>query len=147
MARKDVIAELQQILIERHRKLVNSLTGNNSSLREMGAEGGGDEVDFAIDSIQDEICSRVAEAESRELAHIQSALERIKEGTYGKCEACNKNIPLPRLQALPFATLCVDCKRQVEEGTMVVQTNQDWSHIPDGPPLDGIRLSEMDFNG
>lgn len=43
---------------------------------------------------------------------IQRALEKLDEGTYGKCESCGKEIPAERLEAVPAATLCVDCKQK-----------------------------------
>ena len=147
MARKDVHAELRLILLQRRQTLVSSLRGDKSLLNEMAQHACGDEIDFALDSTQDEIYSRLAEAESRELAHIQYALEKMNEGTYGKCESCECQIPKARLEALPFSTLCVECKRRVETGVINIQTGNDWSHIDDRKPLDGVRLSEMDFNG
>lgn len=45
-------------------------------------------------------------------ADIERALEKIDEGTYGKCESCGKEIPAERLEAVPAATLCVDCKQK-----------------------------------
>lgn len=45
----------------------------------------------------------------KQLAEISSALERIKNGTYGKCENCNNEIPLERLRAYPSAKNCLDC--------------------------------------
>jgi RNA polymerase-binding transcription factor DksA len=44
---------------------------------------------------------------SQELAE---ALERVREGTYGMCQACGRRIPRRRLQALPTARLCVPCQ-------------------------------------
>ncbi|HEY8741639.1 MAG TPA: TraR/DksA C4-type zinc finger protein [Chloroflexota bacterium] len=46
---------------------------------------------------------------------IDHALERIANGTYGKCERCGKPIPLPRLEALPFSTLCIEDKAKEEQ--------------------------------
>lgn len=43
---------------------------------------------------------------------LTSALKRIDEGTYGKCERCGQEIPFERLEARPAATLCVACKQQ-----------------------------------
>ena len=62
------------------------------------------------------ISSQLAEVESRELASIDLALENIRQGTYGKCAACNKSIPMARLNALPYAVLCIDCQRAAETG-------------------------------
>jgi len=42
------------------------------------------------------------------------AKDRIREGTYGLCEECGSRIPLRRLQAMPTATLCVECQERRE---------------------------------
>jgi RNA polymerase-binding transcription factor DksA len=47
---------------------------------------------------------------SGRLAEIDGALERIADGTYGVCGSCSGTIPPRRLEALPFATLCVQCQ-------------------------------------
>jgi DnaK suppressor protein len=44
-------------------------------------------------------------------ADLVHALERIEQGTYGKCERCGKEIPPERLEALPTARLCMACKQ------------------------------------
>jgi DnaK suppressor protein len=49
------------------------------------------------------------------LDQIDGALERIEEGTYGQCEECGGKIPKPRLEAIPYAALCVQCASQQEE--------------------------------
>ncbi len=145
MARKDVLRRLREILLQRRQALVQALAGDKSLLRQMARQSGGDEIDFALDSTHDEIYSRLAEAESRELAHIQYALEKMDEGSYGKCEACNCNIPQARLEALPYATLCVECKRKVESGIIAASPHGNWSHVEDGQPVDSVRLSDLDF--
>lgn len=43
------------------------------------------------------------------LGKVQNALRRIESGGYGICERCGKSIPLERLDALPYSTMCVDC--------------------------------------
>ena len=48
------------------------------------------------------------------LADINEALERIDNGTYGVCTNCGKQIAPERLEARPWATLCIDCQRQRE---------------------------------
>lgn len=48
------------------------------------------------------------------LSNIDEALERLDRGEYGVCERCRRPIPLARLQAIPYAKLCVECARQVE---------------------------------
>lgn len=56
------------------------------------------------------------ENEARVLAAIDAALRRIDEGTYGNCERCGSQIEPERLEALPWATLCIDDKRREEQG-------------------------------
>ena len=114
MARKDAILGLRQVLLKRRDALRQALAGDLSLLRELSDHTGGDVVDAALDSAQDEICSQLAEVESRELAQIESALDRMREGRYGVCDDCNKAIPLARLQALPYATSCILCQRETE---------------------------------
>jgi RNA polymerase-binding protein DksA len=43
------------------------------------------------------------------LHKVENALKRIDEGTYGTCESCGSEIPLARLEVLPYATMCVTC--------------------------------------
>jgi len=74
----------------------------------------GDSADLAFDSGSEEVASQLAELESRELAQIERALAKLKQGTYGLCEGCAKKIPVARLNALPFSTTCVDCQREME---------------------------------
>jgi len=50
------------------------------------------------------------------LAGIDAALKRIEEGTYGTCAGCGTEIPEGRLEANPWASLCIDCKRRAEGG-------------------------------
>ena len=42
--------------------------------------------------------------------------KRIEDGTYGTCENCGQAIDVERLEAMPWATLCIDCKRKAERG-------------------------------
>jgi len=115
MGRNDAISNMKEILLKRRDALRKALAGDLSLLTELRNQSGGDMVDAALDSAQDEICSQLAEVESRELASIEKALERMREGEFGTCEACATNIPLPRLQALPYATYCINCQREAEK--------------------------------
>jgi DnaK suppressor protein len=50
------------------------------------------------------------------LASIDAALRRIEEGTYGSCETCGRPISEERLEAIPYARQCIECKRKGERG-------------------------------
>lgn len=49
------------------------------------------------------------------LQKVNEALERIENGTYGICEMCGLPIPEERLEALPYANLCISCKQKEEQ--------------------------------
>lgn len=50
-----------------------------------------------------------------DLERIDGALSRIREGNYGICAGCGRVIPSRRLEALPFATLCVACQSKADK--------------------------------
>ena len=50
----------------------------------------------------------------RLLAQVEDALERFEQGTYGICERCGAEIDPARLEALPYATLCLRCQQRLE---------------------------------
>jgi DnaK suppressor protein len=135
------IAKIQKILLRRRDALRQTLAGELSTLKQFKK---GDEVDVAIDSAQNEISSHLAETESRELAAVEAALERIREGHYGRCEGCGDKIPKARLEALPYATLCINCQREMEE-TGEIANRPDWSRLP-GLDLDEADDKEVSFS-
>jgi len=102
-----------------------------SLLKELRQQSVGDVVDAALDSAQDEISSQLAEVESRELASIEKALERMREGAFGQCAECEKAIPMARLNALPYATLCIECQRLAESGEGSGGNDADWGRVLD----------------
>jgi DnaK suppressor protein len=122
---------MREVLIKRRDALRKALAGDLSLLKELREQSVGDVIDAALDSAQDEISSQLAEVESRELANIEKALELMREGSYGLCEHCNNKIPLARLNALPYATSCIDCQREAERGGFGAGGNADWGRILD----------------
>ncbi|MEM7315978.1 MAG: TraR/DksA family transcriptional regulator [Planctomycetota bacterium] len=146
MARKDSLKSLREVLIKRRDALRKALAGDLSSLKELREQSKGDVVDFALDSAQDEISSQLAEVESRELGSIDAALERMREGNYGKCEGCKTNIPLARLQALPYATCCIDCQRILEQEGIKSPTSADWANILDTGMGDDATFGDVEVS-
>lgn len=131
MSRKEAMLSMHQILIKRRDALRKALAGDLSLLKELRAQSSGDVVDAALDSVQDEISSQLAEVESRELARIEYALERMREGQYGVCESCGQGIPLARLNALPYATFCIECQREAEHHGGGSSADVDWGRLLD----------------
>lgn len=145
MARKDAILHMREILIVRRDALRKALAGDLSLLQELREQTAGDVVDFALDSAQHEINSQLAEVESRELASIENALERMRTGHFGVCEGCTTKIPMARLNALPYATLCIDCQRDSERSGAESALDSDWGRMTDSsgdnePSINDIEL-------
>jgi len=129
MARKDAILNMRNVLIRRRDALRKALAGDLSLLKELRQQSVGDMVDAALDSAQDEISSQLAEVESRELSSIEKALEQMRRGTYGICEYCGGKIPMARLNALPYATSCIECQREAERRGDAGGGSQDWGRV------------------
>ena len=72
--------------------------------------------DVATATFDREMASSLEENSTHVLTAIDAALARIESGTFGVCEHCGKPIGDERLEALPWATLCIDDKRKQERG-------------------------------
>ena len=88
MNRNDAISNMRQVLVRRRDALRKALSGDFSLLKELRAQTSGDMVDVALDSVQDEIATQLAEVEARELTRIEYALERMRTGQFGICAGC-----------------------------------------------------------
>jgi RNA polymerase-binding protein DksA len=73
-------------------------------------------ADTATETYDRELDYSLEENSEHVLAEIDAALNRIEAGTYGTCTNCGKQIAEERLEALPWATLCIDCARDRERG-------------------------------
>jgi len=72
--------------------------------------------DIATATFEREMASTLEDNSTHVLAEIDAALGRMEDGTYGVCERCGKPIDVERLEALPWATLCIEDKRKQERG-------------------------------
>ena len=145
--RSEAMLSMHQVLIKRRDALRKALAGDLSLLKELRAQASGDVVDAALDSVQDEISSQLAEVESRELAQIENALERMREGHYGTCESCDGAIPAARLNALPYATMCIKCQREAENESGSGGVDVDWGRLLDTNSLDvDLSISDIELD-
>ena len=71
-------------------------------------------ADIGSENYEQEFTLGLVESEEDELKEINSALERIDKGAFGVCEGCSKPISKTRLSAIPYARLCIACKRREE---------------------------------
>ena len=152
MARKDALLRLQKTLVDRRSELLRRLGGEIKDLVHQSWKSG-DSADMAFDSGSEEVSSQLAELDSRELTQVDRALERLRRGSYGACEHCQKKIPIARLNALPFSTTCIQCQRDMEtSGHWSGRGAGDWGRVSDAEArmseprdVDVSRL-EMDYS-
>ncbi|HEV3343170.1 MAG TPA: TraR/DksA family transcriptional regulator [Pirellulales bacterium] len=95
----------------------------DAALRKNRMDGGGEissmpihMADLGSDNFEQEFTLSLMENEEETLDLIELALERIEDGSYGSCDECGAKIPKARLNALPYAPLCVKCAGQMERG-------------------------------
>jgi RNA polymerase-binding protein DksA len=91
---------------------------NSGSMDDEAQQGQSDNHpgDLATITLDREIDYTLEENEERVIAAIDAALERIDNGTYGTCQGCGQPIATDRLEAVPWTTQCIDCKRKEERG-------------------------------
>jgi RNA polymerase-binding protein DksA len=68
-----------------------------------------DETAAAVENVSRDMLAATLERERRTLKEIESALTRMERGEYGTCDRCGVAIPKARLDALPWARLCIHC--------------------------------------
>ena len=119
---KSELGEFKALLLHR-RKL---LQGDVKTLEDEGCKKGTDAAgdlstlpmhlaDLGTDSFKQDSTLGLMENEADGLHEFEEALERVKDGSFGLCESCKKKVPKERLKAIPYARLCVNCKKK-EEG-------------------------------
>jgi len=114
MARAKEIQDIKEILLNMKKEMVENLkekmkAADVSEHREIG-----DMFDDADLEQSREFELLLTSREKQKLEQIDAALKRMEAGEYGVCEECEEEIPIGRLKALPFATLCVKCKSRKE---------------------------------
>ena len=108
-------------LDELHKKLKSEQTRlqeelemlhNNASSADERREGSpfGKREEEATETLELEKRLALENRTRKEMAEVEHALQKFEQGTYGKCDNCGKPIDPARLEALPQATLCLNCK-------------------------------------
>jgi RNA polymerase-binding protein DksA len=117
------IEQLRQRMLEERQRVVDAI--DNIHAENPGSIGEETEEttfqdnhlgDIATATFDREMASTLEDNSTHVLTEIDAALKRIDEGTFGVCTRCGKPISAERLEALPWATLCIDDKRKQERG-------------------------------
>ena len=102
------------LLDQRARSLANVQTDEAAAL-ESTDDGVKDSADQSQADLSRDVALQLGQRESQLLADIDQALLRIKEGSYGKCARCGRDIPEARLEAMPTARYDAECQTLIEQ--------------------------------
>ena len=106
---------MKSSLIGLKKEILKNLASENEDFRTIIEDmDPKDLADIAADDIDRKTLEALGTQELRRLQLIESALARIENSKYGMCARCSKKIPRARLEAIPYALLCIDCKSSEE---------------------------------
>lgn len=116
--KKADIAKFKKRLEEMHRQLSLSLKGTTAEVKkpEEGTGYSQHQADQGTDDFDRTISLEVTSREYTILRQIERALEKMDESTYGICDITGQEIPMARLEAVPYATMTVKAQEQFEKG-------------------------------
>lgn len=113
--KKNQIDYFRKILQNQKQTLLAKVRSSVQLNREEASDEVRDAADFASDFYERELAMGLTETERARLQEVEEALDRLENGKYGKCETCGNLISPTRLEALPFARLCIECKAKEEK--------------------------------
>ena len=112
------IARFKRKLEELRDQITNQVRGASETVK-VPDEGKGysqHQADEGTDDFVRTISLEVSDKEIKVLRQIERALEKISENTYGICDLTEEEIPLARLEAIPYATMTVKAQEKLEKG-------------------------------
>lgn len=123
--KKEDLAHFKKLLLEKREEMLRDLgklkdSDMSSTLKDASGENSAYSfhmADVGTDNMEREKAFFFATREGRFLYHIEQAIERIEEGTYGLCQECGNEIGRARLEAVPHARLCITCKSMEEKSS------------------------------
>ena len=120
--KKTELNKLKKLLEDKRDAILEEISAMNSQIGKTLKESTGDlssysyhMADQGTDAMEREMTFMLSSKSGRFLYHIEEALRRIEKGDYGKCVSCGKQISFDRLEAVPHARYCIECKLAEEE--------------------------------
>ena len=116
------VAQFKKLLLSLRERLVGKVDFmQGEALKKSRQDASGDlsnvpihMADVGTDNYERDIMIELIQNGEEGVRNIDTALEKIEEGTFGVCELCAKKINKERLKAVPYAKLCIDCQREEE---------------------------------
>lgn len=112
------LEHFRKLLLERRDRILHCVTAMESeALKEAGQVFSVDHMaDHGTDNFDQDLTLSLVEDERKELREIDSALERVRDGVFGICEATAEPIGRERLEAIPYTRYSIEYQRRVEAG-------------------------------
>jgi len=112
---KEFTSNMEAKLLEMKEDIIKSLISESEDFEALIDDlDPKDLADIAADDIDRKTLEALNEQEIKRLRLIDSALSRIYNGRYGLCMRCGKKIKKERLEAIPYALMCIECKNHDE---------------------------------
>ena len=105
-------------LLDKQRQMLDSYMRDRAAGNEQPEDGIQDLADKAANAYSKELNFSLSDADRGTLMQIEEALERLKENLYGACANCSNDISEKRLEAVPWASFCIDCQELQEKGML-----------------------------
>lgn len=118
--KKTDVERFKKKLEDLQNQLTHSLKGSSAEVKKPDEATGYSQhqADQGTDDFDRTISLEVTSREYAILRQIERALEKIEDGTYGICDITGEDIPIPRLDAVPYATMTVKAQEQLEKGLL-----------------------------
>jgi DnaK suppressor protein len=111
------IAHFKHLLQVKERELLAEVARLEAEARGAGEAEVRDPIDDATSAQGTSESLEEGSLASLTLMQVQDALKRIEDGTYGKCITCGKEIPVARLEAVPWAAYCVEDQEKLDRAS------------------------------
>jgi DnaK suppressor protein len=99
-------------ILEEKREAITNSPGKKTHWENMENTRHGDFVDQASDDNEVHVNIRLRQTDAKLVRAIDAAISRIEDGSYGVCTNCGEDISIARLQAVPWTSLCIECKEK-----------------------------------
>ena len=110
------IEKMEKSLSDLKLEIINNLVASSEDFKEIvDAMDPKDVADIASDDMDRKMIEAIGSQDLKRLRMIDAALTRIKQGKYGSCAKCSQKIPRERIEAIPYAIMCIDCKTAEEK--------------------------------
>ncbi len=108
------VTKFKRILVAERERLLNNTKESIKNDLNTSTDDLPDEADLATSVINQSLTFELRNRERVMLSKINTALQKIQEGSFGQCEICEEHIEHRRLEARPFSVMCVSCQEQTE---------------------------------